>query len=1614
MENEPENEAFASVAADIPGDPQEIPNEDFNQIAAGIPDTIPKYAWEQGEKLPWYQRIFPLANGKMAAWNQEAARAEAANAMALAEVSGKQPHEVAHMAGMDLGNFQDTNLEDTVRYYRDLFKNSLDASMASLEAGKAYTEAMVSGDAKALEEAKKAFIEATKIGGEGDKKAPLGDTAEFLTDTIGGLADLAGSMGYTFGNLTSEEGKIGMATGALGGAMAGGIVGAAVGAIGTGFMTTYGAAAIGVHSLQMQAQGVPAEIADKVGIVTGSVEALLETVEMDMFVKSVPGLKNTVTKFSKEFLVRELTNRMVGAVGTGIGETTIESMQNLEQEIGANYAKELTNELRQNTNLKIETIGEIVEGILKQAKQMLPSMVIAGAVGHGVGMVGHTTGKVSQTMMRELSVKNMVQNLQLDIDQGTQAQVVGDQKMTDVRGAEVQVDEAVPAPEGAAGVVDEAGVQQPAVPITPIERTKEELNWDESPINDEEFDQVAESGTDEDIDTMVERDLTAAREAGSYYGDFMAAVRTLLPRKQAKAIDKLLEARARATNRTKEQFAEDHKLVLRPGEEGSGGTVEFVKDSETIIRAFQNTTVKDVVHELGHVFRKDLNETELQAAEKAFGVEDGNWTTQQEEQFANGFTEFLATGEAPTKSLEGVFNKLKTWFGHVLHTLKRERIPMSPEMEALYAGMLRNKADGEYIHKIAQAREETSQTLYAPRKKSVKTQVREATGQHPIRSGKMVDEYVAFKEGLKKRAQDARAAQKAGNKEGYAKAKAEYKAMVRRARKRTARIKSRAKLRERITKLVKSKKVKTQAGKPKGQFTASFQDQVDKMIRIMKLPVKEAKKLSREMDEKVGEDFGTWEDKLERQLLRTRANVQYMDETSLSDLYDDLKEFFDYGKELRNQELAETQANIEQGKQAVKESLASLAERKGFDPKSRNAYESRVNNFKKTWHKLLWHVLYDFKGMMELLDMGLKDAIGEGAARKFAELIDAQNASREGQQQKSQEMMLGAAQIYDLKDENGKPSIGLAKRYFWKEERKGKRHVVTINLIDKEGRQTGETHELNLTQAEIRNLWMELQDPELAKVWEDYGLTEADKKVILSQLTEKDIRFIDFQLAQYNQYYDEINSVYQFMYGANLARRKNYSPILRNLDRLPGHGAINALLMEQFPQEYHGVGAASLKSRVDSKAVTKSQSDLAKWNFYVRQMEHFKAFAPKMREVNSVFRNPEVKRTIENVYGEEFYRVLSDTLNDITKGGTSVNYELWINRVARSVRANLARGMVGAKPLAMVKQLTSAVAYTSEMPVGEYMKGLAEFLSDPKKHMQELYDQSALIRTRGESITRDIAEMYKSAEFSGIVSKHLPPSFNNIVMMFVKAGDVGAIYAGGYSYYRHLVNQGMPKAEAIRKMEIKTLEVQQSAELSDLTMAQRGPEFLQLFTMFITAPRQYTQKLFLAYEGAVNNRMSPADAMKQFAIYAVALPVLFQIAAQVGSTDDEALRSYLKVVLTSPLKSVPMMGQIADYLGSVFIEKTDYGKGPMDIPIAAPAGEAVKGFNKLIKKDSITYEEVLKALRQMAAVTEYTGIPGRQAVNIAIGMSDIGQGEVTKGGLEIGGLSPYAAARRVK
>lgn len=207
---------------------------------------------------------------------------------------------------------------------------------------------------------------------------------------------------------------------------------------------------------------------------------------------------------------------------------------------------------------------------------------------------------------------------------------------------------------------------------------------------------------------------------------------------KAQALFEIVQARARALRKPVEHYIEDRFIDVRsathadelrrdalareeyqPGhprmqayeEAGvkidptrparAGGWAEFEtggltaeREGRAIIVSFSKS-LKTALHELAHVFRRDLTASEMEMAGPWAGAEKGpgfwKWSRAAEEKFAYAFNKYMEEGRAPTKGLAGVFEKFKTWLSNVFDAVRGNNFPISDEVRATFDKMLGGK-----------------------------------------------------------------------------------------------------------------------------------------------------------------------------------------------------------------------------------------------------------------------------------------------------------------------------------------------------------------------------------------------------------------------------------------------------------------------------------------------------------------------------------------------------------------------------------------------------------------------------------------------------------------------------------------------------------------------------------------------------------------------------------------------------------------------------------------------------------------------------------------------------------------------------------------------------------
>ena len=122
------------------------------------------------------------------------------------------------------------------------------------------------------------------------------------------------------------------------------------------------------------------------------------------------------------------------------------------------------------------------------------------------------------------------------------------------------------------------------------------------------------------------------------------------------------------------------------------GAVQFLADSRAIIHAFNQADVSTALHELAHIFRRDLSPEDQQTV--LDWAKADSFTTEVEEKFARAFERYLYEGKAPNAKLKAIFEKLKTWLREIYKQFKGSAIDVniSPKIQAIFDKVLTGEA----------------------------------------------------------------------------------------------------------------------------------------------------------------------------------------------------------------------------------------------------------------------------------------------------------------------------------------------------------------------------------------------------------------------------------------------------------------------------------------------------------------------------------------------------------------------------------------------------------------------------------------------------------------------------------------------------------------------------------------------------------------------------------------------------------------------------------------------------------------------------------------------------------------------------------------------------------
>lgn len=555
-----------------------------------------------------------------------------------------------------------------------------------------------------------------------------------------------------------------------------------------------------------------------------------------------------------------------------------------------------------------------------------------------------------------------------------------------------------------------------------------------------------------------------------------------------------------------------------------------------------------------------------------------------------------------------------------------------------------------------------------------------------------------------------------------------------------------------------------------------------------------------------------------------------------------------------------------------------------------------------------------------------------------------------------------------------------------------KKITENTKVVEKTGvtkNRGGKRVEIPLSQNHGYKLWQMFQQPSIVEEMSNHGYDDQTLTEVEGFVEADVMKWAEWQLDEfYPEYREGVNDIYKKRFYVDMPMIEGYTPVSRIYEgqtvdeAMLGEGGMNASLL-----------ASATKTRTDNSRdfnIVDGDSVLLK---HVVELEHFKAWALAHREMRSVLGAESSQKAVKQYHGITANNVLKTFMDDFASGGIDKKNTLG---VLDALRANFTVSAIGANPVVFLKQLASFPAYAQEIPVTDFVEGVAYAMFNPMKVYKTLM-KTKTMQARGKTgWERDIMLAMRRSTPKTLSGKR---TIQDIFMLPTRLGDRFPILVGGWAVYNYHLKkfrkegktEKQAEKEAAYQFGLATKRSQQSPETMDLAQMQRLGSLGKLFTMFMTSQVSYYRNSSAAIRNMTSGRGSLQDAKRLFISWAL-LSMTFQFIASGFDWDNE---DQAKAILLGPLNGLFIVRDLLDNTLTALI-KGQVFRSPSTPPPLTTIGkfsQAMLRINKMIR-EGYDEEEIAKVMKDIGEVAgNLTGIPVGPVGRVAEGVKDVIEGE---------------------
>lgn len=755
-----------------------------------------------------------------------------------------------------------------------------------------------------------------------------------------------------------------------------------------------------------------------------------------------------------------------------------------------------------------------------------------------------------------------------------------------------------------------------------------------------------------------------------------------------------------------------------------------------------------------------------------------------------------------------------------------------------------------------------------------------------------------------------------------------------------------------------------------------------------------------------GRDLNDEEDQF-LYLLQRFSDIKNKSVEDLEDLYQELKEAVIDGRSRRKEWLAQEKARIQGikeksiavitgGKKALSDDKARV---EGLDKETRSVGEV-LSSFDTVMHS--WEWILDKLSSRDKGSTPLHSYLNEYFADKIHTARNQEDKGLRDQLKIVREKMMEVYgttgyKLTRILNKNSERQDTLAKR-------------VSILERDEAGIPTRtELVPLILSQNEAAYMIMVHEDPTLAKTFEKMGYNEDTWRALNLFLDPKVKQWARWQLESfYPSYYGGVNDTYKQQRGVDLQFNKKYMPISRDVAAT----VIDQEFLGDNHTEHVSIFNGHLQPRIANTHPIRIQDIDRVLMEHIIEMEHFKSFAAIMKDLRGVFGSREVSKAIKQYHSPTMLKVVNRFINDFARGG--VDRRLTINTLDK-IRSNFAKAVIGINPVVLIKQLTSFPAYLMDMPVKDFVVGVADFMTNPVGKAKFLLKNSEHLKSRyNKGWERDIILAMQRARKTTARELAKPLTMTDIFMALPKFGDAGAILFGGWAQYRYSYNKAIKAGKSpeaakqigIVEFEKATKRSQQAGDVEDLGELQRQGSWAKMWTLFKTSPKQYYSNMSAGLRNLMAGRGSRLENLKRIFVAHILLPQLFQFVANGFSWSG---KNQMRALALGSLNGLLIAGDILETLLMAVTGDSYFSAD--ETPLTSVTNDlvtALKSFNKWADSFDMDAEDLLKSIDELASgLSKFAGLPYDPVKRITTGVKEYIEDPENTSPLRPIGYSPF-------